>query len=68
MNDKENENSGATCETCTHSMWLVGIGLGMRCKHPENVMSDNVPKLLPSRDFSCKHYETKDKDCTIKLD
>lgn len=60
MND--NENSKSTCQTCKYSMWLVGIGQGMRCKHPENMLPDNVPILLPSRHFNCSHYEADDDD------
>ena len=62
MNDKTNENSESTCKTCKHSIWMVGISLGMRCKHPENMLPNSFPKLIPNRNFSCSHYEADDDD------
>ena len=57
MKDLDNKNSEPKCLTCKHFMWMVGIGLGARCKHPENTGPDYFPILVPGRNFSCSHYE-----------
>ena len=48
-----------TCKSCKYKMWLVGIGLGMRCKHPKNRWPDALPRLIPNSSFSCLHYDAK---------
>lgn len=57
------------CGNCRHLAWLVALGLGARCAHPENrgrplIAGGYDPTgkaldlpVLPSRDFVCEHQE-----------
>lgn len=29
------------CQGCKHVAWMVGIGQGIRCRHPENIKQPN---------------------------
>jgi hypothetical protein len=39
------------CFNCTHLLWLIGIGQGLRC--------GITKKQIPSRWHSCKKFNTK---------
>ena len=47
----------AKCQTCKFMISVVGLGLGMRCKHPKNTWPDGFPALLPNRWFGCSLHE-----------
>jgi hypothetical protein len=40
------------CLNCKHSRWLVAIGRGVECGHP-----DNKEIKIPNRYFSCMKWE-----------
>lgn len=57
------------CGNCQHMTWLVALGLGVRCTHPDNrnkILYEKYPEprhelpLLPaSLDFVCEHFRRK---------
>jgi hypothetical protein len=48
------------CFNCEHMLWMVGIGLGVRCKHPANNLGGGRLFMIPSRRYSCEHFEARD--------
>ena len=51
-----------TCLQCRYSAWLVGVGQGFRCFHPERKPPNRYAWLIPSRDFVCELFrETRRK-------
>ena len=46
------------CFNCEHMLWLVALGLGVRCKHPANHQGDGL-FAIPSRRYSCEHFEAR---------
>jgi hypothetical protein len=40
-------------------LWLVALGLGVQCAHPAN-KSGGAPFRIPSRWYSCEHFERRD--------
>ncbi|MES0094584.1 hypothetical protein [Mesorhizobium sp. M0030] len=61
------------CGNCQHLAWLVALGLGPRCTHPENRGLPIIPSgydpagkaldlpIIPSRDFVCENHQRKGK-------
>ena len=47
----------AKCQTCKFMISVVGLGLGMRCKHPKNTWPDGFPAILPNRWFGCSLHQ-----------
>ena len=47
------------CFNCKHMLWLVALGLGVRCKHPANNPGGGLFPI-PSRRYSCEHFESKE--------
>ena len=50
------------CMNCRHMLWQVGVGLGVRCKHPANFTDCTGfyrQMFIPSRRFSCQHFESR---------
>jgi hypothetical protein len=54
------------CLNCKHFAWLVGIGQGLRCSHPDHKYStlwsgDQKRRLptVPNRYFRCLKWEEK---------
>ena len=40
------------CFNCRYMMWMVAIGHGVQCRHPENEEDGKMFKI-PARDYSC---------------
>jgi hypothetical protein len=47
------------CFNCEHMLWCVGIGLGVLCKHPANNPSGGRFFAVPSRRYTCEHFEAR---------
>jgi hypothetical protein len=47
------------CYNCKYMAWLVGIGLGLKCNHPEKI---DVSKTIPSRYHTCDLFEKSKKE------
>ena len=49
------------CRDCKNVIWMVGLGLGVRCSHPDNkeYSKTNLPPLISSV-FDCKIYRKKE--------
>ena len=47
------------CKTCKHVFWVVGIGQGVRCRHPENQKykseddNQNIPVIISRIPSGC---------------
>ncbi|MCO8122621.1 nucleoside triphosphate pyrophosphohydrolase family protein [Stieleria sp. TO1_6] len=50
-------DSRKTCLSCRFKMWMVGIGQGVQCKHPENRTAEGEYLQIPNRTFSCDHHK-----------
>jgi hypothetical protein len=44
------------CYNCKYFLWLVGVGMGARCSITRE---DGLPKMLPSRRYSCDLFDKK---------
>ncbi len=49
------------CLNCRYLLWMVGIGQGVRCCHPENIV-DKLAPTVPNRRASCSHFEFRQED------
>lgn len=47
----------AELKGCRYLHWAIGIGLGVRCTHPENRTETKLPKPLISAVENCSLYE-----------
>jgi len=47
------------CFNCVNMNWMVGIGLGIRCSHESvyDKSSGKLPPTIPSRYYTCEHFE-----------
>lgn len=45
------------CFNCKHLLWMVGIGMGLRCSQDRE---DNMYKLIPNRRHTCNLFENKE--------
>ena len=48
-----------TCMECRYSAWLVGVGQGFRCYHPQKKPANTYAWLIPSRSHLCELFEEK---------
>lgn len=46
------------CYNCRYVMWLVAIGQGVLCKHPENA-HNGKPMLIHSLRQTCQYFRPK---------
>ena len=53
------ETCPKTCMECRYSSWLVGIGQGFRCYHPQKKPANSYAWLIPSRTHVCELFEEK---------
>jgi len=47
------------CYNCKYLAWLIGVGQGLRCGHPDNRQDGNNPPLVPGRFHTCNLFEFK---------
>lgn len=47
------------CARCEHVMWIVALGLGVRCGHASTRVPNVLPPLLPSRHHCCDLFEKR---------
>jgi len=47
------------CMNCRFLRWMVGIGQGVRCRHPANESHGKLFKI-PCRNYSCEHFEPEE--------
>jgi hypothetical protein len=47
------------CFNCVWLTWAVAIGHGLLCRHPANKPPDEPYFRIPSRRFSCPHFERR---------
>lgn len=45
------------CFNCEHVVWAVALGLGVRCRHPDNSPPGGPEYQIPSRRHTCEHFE-----------
>lgn len=45
------------CLNCTHLLWLVAAGKGLKCKHKANETTGGVLMEIPSGDHVCELFE-----------
>jgi hypothetical protein len=43
------------CFNCEHMLWMVGLGLGLRCRLA------NPPKIIEYREHTCDKFKLKSK-------
>ena len=48
------------CANCKHLVWLIGLGLGLRCTHKSVYQAEfnKMPPVVPSSRHTCEHFET----------
>lgn len=44
------------CYNCKHFLWMVGIGMGVRCAIN---LENGLPKMLSSRRYTCDLFDKK---------
>jgi hypothetical protein len=54
------------CRNCEHFAWMVGIGQGLRCRHPENYIDGaggggKMLMLIPSESHTCSLFKYRRK-------
>lgn len=54
----------ADCKGCSYLHWAIGIGLGVRCTHPEHRIDAKLPIPLISAVADCKFYKARE-DCKL---
>ena len=54
------------CKGCSYLHWAVGIGLGIRCMHPQHRTPEQPPIPLISEIQDCELYKPKEKQKTMK--
>jgi hypothetical protein len=47
------------CYNCKYMSWLVGIGQGLKCGHPQKT---DKPQTIPSRYHTCDLFEKSKKE------
>lgn len=53
------------CINCKHVVWLIALGQGVRCKHPENQKykkegtTSKTPVVIPNIPNGCEYFEGK---------
>lgn len=52
------------CKDCKHCAWMVGIGMGVRCKHTNNQKfkkeedsHKNLPVIISHVPDGCEYYQ-----------
>lgn len=56
---QSDNNQEKICLNCKHLLWMIGIGQGLKCGHPERSTKTGMPRNIPRRDFSCKLFDRK---------
>ena len=41
------------CANCQHCMWMIGLGLGLRCR------LTSPPAIIQHREHTCNKFESK---------
>jgi hypothetical protein len=49
----------AECKGCSYLHWAIGIGLGVRCTHPEHRIDAKPPMPLISAVTDCQLYKVR---------
>lgn len=49
----------ADCKGCSYLHWAIGIGLGVRCTHPEHRIDAQPPMPLISAITDCQLYKAQ---------
>ena len=49
----------ADCKGCSYLHWAIGIGLGVRCTHPEHRNEAKLPIPLISAVENCTLYKPR---------
>jgi len=44
------------CYNCKYLAWLISVGQGLRCGHPDKRKEDKLPELVPSRFHTCELF------------
>lgn len=52
----------ADCKGCSYLHWAIGIGLGVRCTHPEHRIDAQPPMPLISAVTNCQFYKAQEAD------
>lgn len=53
------------CKDCKHVIWMVSIGQGVRCSHPDNQKfipkkeNKNLKVIISYVPIDCNYYEKK---------
>ena len=47
------------CKDCKWVLWMVGIGLGVRCDHPKNNKEGDVPIIISRIPKGCEYKTVK---------
>ena len=50
------------CFNCNYCIWAVALGFGGLCKHPANPPPDRDFFQIPSRRYTCDHFEPRDQE------
>jgi hypothetical protein len=62
-----------TCIECKHSRWLVGVGQGFRCAHPDNkyrrfteFQEEREMPVIPNRKWLCERFQVIESEVVLK--
>jgi hypothetical protein len=63
--NKNPEPHEKVCYNCKYMLWMVGIGLGVRCGYEYYLKEDKhleIPKIIPHLKHTCNKFEFKVKE------
>lgn len=47
------------CKNCKHVLWLLALGLGVRCKHPDRYAGSGLPSNTIKDFTDCEKFKDK---------
>ncbi len=50
----------ADCRGCSYLHWAIGIGLGVRCTHPDHRLDAQPPMPIIEAISDCKLYKARE--------
>lgn len=66
MNNGDIKRDERVCYNCKHMLWMVGIGLGVRCGY--TIDGKTKPPMIPNLRHTCTNFENKfEKEINAKV-
>lgn len=57
MNNGDIKIDERVCYNCKHMLWMVGIGLGVRCGY--TIDNKTKPPMIPNLRYTCENFNSK---------